>query len=254
MEIEKDIDEFSGIAAAHWRAVAEGRLLRNIGKRQVSRVDHNGRSYIVKAYRLGLARRLLRIRVRDFSCLDCLKGLTPPCLYDRLAGDWQVTVFADAGRDSLFELPMDDAGGSVTLGHFAEAGRLLAEMHRRDVFHGDTKTPNFVVNANCPGLSAVVIVDCDKVLCRGALPGARKAFNLAQFWESIRARHPVESTLAHLDAFCRAYRIAAGLDDVSWRGLFLLAMDIAENDRHIERRTRPEVIDRLKTLETTEPL
>ena len=253
MESENGVnDVFNCIAAAHWQAVADGNALRDIGKRQVSRVSCNGSSYIVKAYRLGLARRLLRMRVRDFSCLDWLNGLTPPCLHDRLVGDWQLTVFADAGRDSLFELSIADAGDSVTLGHFSEAGKLMAEMHRRNVFHGDTKTPNFVVNSNCPELSAVVIVDCDKLLCNGALPGVKKAFNLAQFLESIRAWHPVESALAHLEAFCRAYRTAAGLDDDSWRGLFLLAMDIAENDRHIEKRTSPEVISSLKALETGE--
>jgi len=245
-------DEFSSLAEAHWRNVSGGLALRNMAKRQVSRVSHDGKSYIVKTYRLGFFRRVLGLRVRSFECLDCLDGLTPRCVIDRIEGNWQFTVFEDAGGSDLFKLDYDEPRNPVTLGLFSDAGRLLAEIHGRNVYHGDTKTPNFVVNENSPALSPVVIVDCDRLRQYRELPIMRRAFNLAQFIESAPSWHPVESVVSHLMAFCRAYRETSSLEDAAWRSLFMLALDIAENNRHIERMTSDAAIRELRKLQGIE--
>ena len=97
-------EAFSCIMEAHWRAVGRGEALRNIGKRQVSRVCYNGKSYIVKTYRRGLFRRLLGMSMHSSAGLKCLEGLTPRCLCNQNEGKWQVTVLEDAGKNNLFEL------------------------------------------------------------------------------------------------------------------------------------------------------
>ena len=241
-------EALSCLVEAHWRAVSNGKALRSIAKRQVTRVCYDGKSYIVKTYQLGFFRRVLGLKVRSFNYMDCLGGLTPGCLCDCTMGDWQVVVFEDAGKNNLFDFDYKVPDDARTLGCFAEAGRLLAEMHRRNVFHGDTKSPNFVVNDNCPALSPVVIVDCDKVKQYKELPALKKAFNLAQFIESGYYKPPVESLVSHFGAFCNAYKESAGLDEAQWKRLFQLALDIAENNRHIERQTKPEAIIGLKKL------
>ena len=241
-------EALSCLAEAHWRAVSNGTALRNIPKRQVTRVCYDGKSYIVKTYQLGLCRRILGLKVRSFDYMDYLKGLTPGCVCDCIMGDWQVVVFEDAGKNNLFYFDYMVPDDAKTLRCFAEAGRLLAEIHSRNVFHGDTKSPNFVVNDNCPALSPVVIVDCDKVRQYKDLPTMKKAFNLAQFIESARRKVPVECAVSHLGAFCCAYKEAAGLQDAEWKQMFQLALEIAENNRHIERQTKPEAITGLKKL------
>ena len=251
----KDIvsgEALSCLAEAHWRAVGNGSALRNIAKRQVTRVCYDSRTFIVKTYRLGILRRLLGLRVRAFDFMDCLAGLTPPCVCDCVMGDWQFAVFEDAGKNNLFYYDYQVPDDASTLGHFAEAGMLLAEMHRRNVFHGDTKSPNFVINENCHDLPPVVIVDCDNVRQYKELPVMKAAFNLAQFIESGHGKPPVESLVSHFGAFCDAYKDAAGLDEPQWKHLFLLAMDIAENNRHIERRTKTEAIIGLKKQQGVE--
>ena len=155
-------------------------------------------------------------------------------------------MLEDAGKNNLFELDFDKADDARTLGYFAAAGKLLADIHRRNIYHGDTKTPNFVVNDNCADLPPVVIVDCDRIRQYDELPDAKKACNLAQFIESARARRPVESVVSHFASFCRAYKESMELDDAAWKKLLLLTIDIAENKRHIERLTSKEALQGLK--------
>lgn len=244
-EIGDDVS--SRIIEAHWKAVERGDVLRNIGKRQVTRVNCDGVSYIVKTYRIALLRRIFGMRPNSFSCQKQIEGLSPRCLFNKVVGNWQITILEDVGRFSLYELDLQSPDEPGTLAYFAAAGNLLAELHKRNIHHGDTKTPNFVVNENCPNLPKVAIVDCDRICQYEEIPAAKMACNLAQFIESALPSRPVDSVVAHFKAFCNAYKEKMGLDDAAWKHLFLLALDIAENKKNIERITSQEALANLKS-------
>lgn len=230
--------DINKILSAHWEAVEKGQALRNIAKRQVSRVTVEGVSYIVKTYRLGVFRRLLHLRVKNFSGIKYLDGLTPECLADECIGNWQVTVTRDAGTHDLFLYDKQCNDRNKLFSAFASAGELLAKIHQRNVFHGDTKTPNFVVNENIADWLSVLIVDCDKVAYfPNGLPLQMQAFNLAQFIQSIRKQCDVQLAKDLINEFLTAYRKERALGEDEWQCLKKSMLDIALSDRHIEKHT-----------------
>ncbi len=242
-----DAAEYAGVIAAHWEAVREGRCIRNLAKRQVTRVSFAGRSYIVKTYRRGFFRRLLGLKVRNFAKLHLLDGVTPRCICDINDGDWQVTVTCDAGGGNLFALDELNVSRDDICLFFEEAGKLLAEMHRRSVFHGDTKSPNFVVNENCTGMPRILIVDCDRIkYFRNGLPPVKQAFNLAQFIQSVRRKCPFDDAVMYLVSFLKAYGNAIDIEREELHRLFILAFDLAENNVHIEKNTSHDVLVALR--------
>ena len=98
-----------------------------------------------------------------------LEGFTPPCIGDTgRSRPWQYTIYEDAGSQDLYAIMRDARLPDGFEKLYASAGDLLAKIHHRGIYHGDTKPPNFVINTALPTLPPVVIVDCDHVGDRGA--------------------------------------------------------------------------------------
>ena len=235
------MDFESRIYALHCEAVASGKLLRNLVKRKVSRVDFEGVSYVVKAYRRKFLHKLFCVKPHSIKGSQLLDGLTPPVLADFIVGDWQINVYRDIGGPDLF----DGANLADGAEAFADAGRLLAKIHEKRIFHADTKAPNFVVNNVLDGMPPVLIIDCDRVKKYSALPVERRAFNLAQFiccyqnYEEERLAPLVSTALS-------AYKEQAALDDAAFASLMKLALDIAKNNRHIEKKVSESFLRRFE--------
>lgn len=237
-----DVDK---IIKAHSESVAAGKGLRKLTKREVSRVTSGGYSYIVKAYRRTSLMRLCGFRPGKTSGTMLLHGLTPPCLADFCRGAWQYIIYADAGEANFF-FSQDLQRECDNLDEaYAGAGRLLAQMHARNLYHVDCKPTNFVWNTLLHNLPPVVIVDCDRVLHYvHGLPAHRVAFNLAQFLAGGRPFGP-PALLPHLlEVFLLAYREETKIPPERFRQLLMTAVKIGCENHRIEKNAPPGFLRR----------
>lgn len=226
------------IAEAHFAAMTKGKYLRKLDKRQVSRVEFNAETYIVKAYRRNVLYRFFHMNPGNTRGVAKLEGLTPPCLADFLFDkNWQVTIYQDAGNANFFYHEDFLAECQNVLGAYAGAGSLLGQIHKRNLYHADTKPPNFVLNKNIPTLPPVVIVDCDRVLSYGKLPEKRWLFNLAQFFIGAPPFHDEDLLPLALDAFLKSYMDTVGIPVDSFSALqgkiFALAVSHPKIEKHL---------------------
>ena len=240
---EHDAQEIGGL---HYVCMRSGLGIRNLPKRQVSRVTFDNRSYIVKAFFLPWYLRLFRIQPRQEANSRVLRGLTPPCLASYRKDNWQMLIFQDAGPVNFYE-PQQMLDTGLDLQElYGHAGVLLARMHNRNIFHGDTKPPNFVVNSLLPELPPVVIVDCDRVIKYHRIPLYRRAFNIAQFLAGSRVFPEQPGLLENcLAGFLSAYSETVRKQELDLGDLFQLSFKMALTHRKIERHLPPEILEKL---------
>ena len=242
---EQDAQEIGGL---HYVCMRSGMSIRDLDKRQVSRVTYDNRSYIVKAFLLSWYQRLFPFLLRQEANSRVLRGLTPPCLASYRKNNWQMLIFPDAGPVNFYEPQQLLETGLDLQELYGHAGMLLARMHNRNIFHGDTKPPNFVVNSLLPDLPRVVIVDCDRVRKYHRIPLYRRAFNIAQFLAGSRVFPEHQGLLENcLAGFLSAYGENVRNQQLDLGDLFQLSFQMALDHRKIEHRLPPEILESLTT-------
>ena len=236
------------IAELHFSRIAAGQGLRNLRKRQVSRVEYGGARYIVKAYRLAWWQRIPGLAPARETGTAMMQGFTPPCAASfNHGGDWLLLVFQDAGDMDFYNLMKTGRLPEGFEGLYRSAGRLLASIHGANLFHADAKTPNFVINRNIPDLPDVLIVDCDRIVRYSRLPRARRVFNIAQFLASSKV-HADNLPLYPdaMNAFLEGYSGQSGISGDQLAALLKDAMEVAGANRRIERHVPPELMRTIK--------
>jgi hypothetical protein len=221
-------------AANHFLQWRQGVCLKNDGKRCVSRVNANGKFFIIKHFTKTPICPLFSHARRTWRCTDLMAGFTPPCLAVlRTARHGELVCFPDCGdsnfwRGDYFQRPDVDQLA-------AEAGRLMAAFHNKGLYHGDAKAANFVVNARLPELPfSVLIVDCDKVRHYHNVPISLQLKNIAQFVAltgRIRSRSRWQSLTHH---FLNAYAAARNPLPVPSDSLEQAVMDTIHHNRRVE--------------------
>ena len=242
--------EIEDIIALHNEQISQGKALRNLKKRQVTRVLCHGKRYVVKAYLRRWWHRLLFQAPCNTASVALLEGFTPPCIGDTgRSRPWQYTIYEDAGSQDLYAIMRDARLPDGFEKLYASAGDLLAKIHQRGIYHGDTKPPNFVINTALPALPPVVIVDCDHVIAYGALPDHRRLFNLAQFL-ATNDIHPDNRDLytACMSAFSAQYAATSLISLAQMNTLLSQAVQLAIASPRIERRVSPELLSSLASL------
>ena len=242
--------EIETIIVLHNEQVSQGNALRNLKKRQVTRVLYDGKRYVVKAYLRRWWHKLFFQAPCKTTSVALLEGFTPPCIGDTGRSlTWQYTIYEDAGSQDLYAIMRDARLPDGFEKLYASAGELLANIHRKGIYHGDTKPPNFVINTAIPTLPPVVIVDCDHVIHYGSLHDHRRIFNLAQFL-ATNDIHPdnVELYPACMRAFAIQYATTTGLSQEQMAHLLSQAVQLALTSHRIERRVSPVLLSSLPPL------
>ncbi|MBR4676245.1 MAG: hypothetical protein IKP00_17445 [Victivallales bacterium] len=237
LEIEKIIN-------LHNEQIAQGKTLRNLKKRQVTRILCDGKRYVVKAYLRRWWHRLFIQAPCKTASVALLEGFTPPCIGD--TGKellWQYTIYEDAGNQDLYAIMRDARLPNGFEQLYASAGELLARVHQKGIYHGDTKPPNFVINTAITALPPVVIVDCDHIIAYNKLPDHRRIFNLAQFI-ATNDIHPdnLELYPTCMQAFAAQYAKTMSLSLEQLDVLLTKAVQVALSSPRIERRVPQETL------------
>ena len=244
-DIILDLKTAKDIAEIHFGNVKSGTVLKNIPKRQVSRVGHENASFIVKSYHLNLFRRIFHCFPFSTDYATLLDGLTPPLRANfAYAFSCQVTITDDAGHMDMFSLFGKAPLPSDFRKAYSDSGTLLAKIHARQIFHADTKPPNFVLNINLPSLPPVLIIDCDKVKKYNELPQDKKVFNIAQFLScnSMKCEANLPLYQAAMRAFLDAYAQESHITHDEMRHIATLAVECALGNHKIELRISPELL------------
>ena len=93
------------IAEQHFSNVRSGNAIRNLRKRQVSRVVNDNGKFIVKSYHINLFRRIFHCFPFSTDYATLLDGLTPPLRANfAYSFSCQVTITDDAGPMDMFAL------------------------------------------------------------------------------------------------------------------------------------------------------
>jgi len=232
------------LVCLHNANILNGNYIRKLAKRQVSRVSQDGLSYIVKAYKISWWKRLLFAQPGKPAGDALLKGFTPECVGIISQHGWHYTIYQDAGAHSMLDIQGMLAANLELEECFQAAGSVLAMIHKRNLYHVDTKPPNFVVNTNLKFLPRVVVVDCDRVLSYANLPFRRRAFNLAQFISGGKPFPEIGMQLQCLEAFLVSYGKTAGIQNGDLTELLSSAMGMARSNKRIEKRAPKEILDK----------
>ncbi|MBQ7650123.1 MAG: hypothetical protein IJS15_04145 [Victivallales bacterium] len=233
------------IADLHFGNLRSGAAIRNLSHRQVSRVEHASGKFIVKSYRINLFRRFFSCFPFSTDYATILQGLTPPLRANfAYSFNCQVTITDDAGPTDMFALfgkaPLPPDFRQT----YSEAGKLLAKIHARRIFHADAKTPNFVLNQNLQSLPPVLIIDCDKVRQLPKLPEDKMVFNFAQFMacHSMKCDPNLKLFPEAIAAFLNGYEKESGTPHEVMRRMATQALACALGNRKIELRVSPELL------------
>ena len=224
------------IAELHFANVSSGKAIKNLPKRQVSRVVHESGRFVVKSYHVNPFQRLFHCYPFQTDYATLLDGLTPP-LRANFAFDFsnQVTITDDAGPMDMFSLFGKAPLPSDFEKLYSDSGTLLAKIHERQIFHADAKPPNFVVNQNLPTMPPVLIIDCDKVKRFHELPKDKKVFNIAQFLacNSMNFKDNLPLYKDAMQSFLDAYARECHIGSAEMLRLTTLAVACALGNRRI---------------------
>ena len=240
-----DSNSAKGIADLHFENLRSGAAIRNLRQRQVSRVECAQGKFIVKSYHINIFRRIFNCFPFSTAYTTLLDGLTPPLRANfQYSFTCQVTITDDAGPTDMFAL-FRNAPLPPDFRHFySEAGKLLAQIHERRIFHADAKAPNFVINQNLPSLPPVLIIDCDKVRRFSKLPEDKMVFNIAQFiaCHSMKCESNLKLYPEAMKAFFDGYALESHIERNEMRQLATKAVACALGNRKIELRISPELL------------
>ncbi len=240
-----DIKTAMDIAELHFSNIRSGNAIRNLRNRQVSRVANEKGKFIVKSYHINPFRRLFHCFPFSTDYATLLDGLTPPLMANfAYSFSCQVTITDDAGPMDMFAL-----FGSAPLPPdfrqtYSNAGKLLAIIHARHIFHADAKAPNFVLNQNLPSFPPVLIIDCDKVREFKELSEDKRVFNLAQFMacHSMKCKSNLPLYPEAIKAFLNAYAHESNIANDEMTRMVSRAVECALNNHKIELRISPDIL------------
>lgn len=172
------------ILELHKQNCTGGNFLKGESKRRLSRVNHEGRSYIVKEFCLDAPWNCYRHGEASWQNSQRLRGYTAPCLaWLKQKKHTSFVFFLDLGGLNLYGEEHQQRPDLTEI--YAGAGGLLAQLHQRGFYHADSKSTNFVVNQLCPEMqSPVLLVDTDKLKVYDSLPRKAQIKNLGQFLAS----------------------------------------------------------------------
>ncbi|MDD2478215.1 MAG: hypothetical protein PHW45_04545, partial [Candidatus ainarchaeum sp.] len=198
------------ILSCHQQSCSAPFLLKNDAKRRVTRVQYQNHSFIVKEFCNDFAWTWHRHGRSTWKNSQRLRGYTAPCLaWLRTNSQKSFLIFTDLGILNLYKKDHHQRENLQDI--YAGAGKLLADLHVRGVYHGDTKSTNFVINDLCPWMQqAVLLVDCDQVRFYPKLPDSRRIKNLGQFLATTGVL-PAAQKRASIQAFLQAYGRSAKL-------------------------------------------
>lgn len=178
--------------------------LKEDPKRSVFRICFAGRSFILKRYHR--LHRWSKVSPDQKSWLGAHRlqnDVACYAWYRRHDLREALILFEDVGDYDLFmpeclQMPTEKLNRL-----FAQAGKLIAQLHAQGIFHADTKPGNFVFASNQPE-PQVRLVDTDDVRRYWILSTTKKARNLAQFLGCTREDGMAVYPEAQL-AFCQEY-------------------------------------------------
>jgi len=180
--------------------------LKDDHKRTIYRVWLDGQSFILKTYR-NLHRWLaVSPDTKGWLCSHRLQN-DVPCYawYRRHDLSSATIIYADAGNRDLYMPECLQESQAICSNRFAQAGAIIAALHRQNIFHADTKPSNFVFQDGTQQPSTVQLIDTDDVRAYWHLSRKRRAKNLAQFLGCTRRDIlPTIYDNAHM-AFLHAY-------------------------------------------------
>ena len=208
------------ILAGHEQNCSAGRFLKSEPKRRLTRVEHQGHSYIVKEFINEAAWNYYRHGRASWQNSQRLRGYSAPCLAwlkQKRVEPRSFVIFLDLGDLNLHNEKHHRLPNLTEI--YAAAGGLLARLHREGLYHADAKSTNFVVNQLCPEMqSPVLLVDSDKVKVYKRLPEKLQIKNLGQFLAST-GELPEENQSALCGVFLRAYGESLALSDIEMKQL-----------------------------------
>lgn len=227
--------ETARLAVAAHRA-GTGNVLKAEPKREVSRVEVNGVTYVVKEFRRpgpwgrwsADARCWLnsfRLEMHRVPVARCLAWLRT----DKGAG---FLLMEDVGDDVLPVVLRRCTDPERRRALLAATGRLLGWVHQAGIVHGDLKLSNVMVceQEDHPRVP-LALVDSDSVRFHAAMPLARRVRNLRQVLGSL----PPELPFREQARLLVTYRREARLSRVEFRDLLRRAT--ASPGRNPRRQT-----------------
>ena len=243
--------EVGKIIAEHRRLLSAGQVLKDQGKRAVTRVilrrenDGTTAEYIVKEFRKAPWWHLRNQLRRTIRCTALMNSYTPSCLATFHASDngSDYAIFASCGESSFYHIGYAMRPDAAKL--YASCGELLARLHTNGLYHKDAKSANYVANDNCGNECPypVCLVDCDNVVvCSAPLPLKLRVHNIAQFIASC-GKLAENSQLFYrmMGYFRNGYINNFQMSHDEAAHLWLLAWKEAHYGKHIERNLPDEV-------------
>jgi hypothetical protein len=175
-------------------------------KRSTSRVWLRERPFVLKTYHR--LRRWLPVSADSKGWLGAHRlnnGVPCYAWFRKHDRSMAVIIYADAGNRDLHCPEWSRQIDDNSLDLFQQAGAILADLHRQNVFHADTKPSNFVYQDSSAGRASLHLIDTDDVRIYRQLSQRRRLKNLAQFMGCSRDDVPKEAYLAAFKAFFYSY-------------------------------------------------
>ena len=150
-------------------------------KRSITRVCLRDRSYVLKKYH-HLHRWMLVSPDRKgwLGAHRLNNDVACYAWYRRHDLSYAIIVYADAGDRDLYMPQCLESPPELLNELFRQAGVMIALLHRRNIFHADTKPGNFVYEGKTPS-PPVKLIDTDDVRTYWRISKRLRARNLAQF-------------------------------------------------------------------------
>jgi serine/threonine protein kinase len=173
-------------------------------KRSITRVKLGDRSFILKKYhRLHRCMLFSPDRKGWLGAHRLNNDVACHAWYRRHDLSYAVIVYADAGDLDLY-MPQCLASPPELLNElFRQVGTMIAQLHRQNIFHADTKPGNFVYDGKTIP-AQVKLIDTDDVRTYWRISKRLKVRNLAQFIGCTRPEFS-ETYLPALLAFFQGY-------------------------------------------------
>jgi hypothetical protein len=174
------------LVSGHHENAAHGRLIQNNGVQRISRVQLSDGSFIVKEFCSPGKKKWKRSDRRSWFCYYRMLATKLPVAgcYAWLEGkESGYLITEDVGPVNL-KTYLKDAGPSLRVRMLEHAGKFLAGLHLRGIWHPRTGAAAFQVNSGKPDLP-VILSECDDVCFDVDLSAEMQAQNLAALLESL---------------------------------------------------------------------
>lgn len=174
-------------------------------RRNVVKVSVGGRNYVVKGFLELHSPQCFSPEYRSWLGSYRLSGGAECyCMFRSRSEEFALLVFEDVGSEDLYAINGSIGKVEEMPDAYVAAGKLLGRLHLENVYHGDTKSGNFVVSSN-GSESLVTLIDCDDVRVYCRLSQRRRIKNLAQFLGCLFCLSSDELRGLCASAFLRGY-------------------------------------------------